>query len=43
VALDEVMDPHELDEDSRPRVLVEAGKLITEETSQAIEDAASRR
>src|ERR1700704_169352 len=39
VALDEVMDPHELDEDSRPRVLVEAGKLILEETSQAIEDA----
>src|SRR5207249_7074849 len=39
VALEEVMDPHELDEDSRPRVLVEAGKLITEETSQAIEDA----
>ena len=39
VALDEVMDPHELDEDGRPRVLVEAGKLITEETSQAIEDA----
>src|SRR6267378_1926830 len=39
VALDGVTDPHELDEDSRPRVLVEAGKLITEETSQAIEDA----
>ncbi|MGH7567509.1 MAG: DNA-directed RNA polymerase subunit beta', partial [Gemmatimonadales bacterium] len=39
VALDEVLDPHELDEDGRPKVLVEAGKLITEETSQAIEDA----
>ncbi|HET8713349.1 MAG TPA: DNA-directed RNA polymerase subunit beta', partial [Gemmatimonadales bacterium] len=39
VALEEVMDPHELDEDGRPKVLVEAGKLITEETSQAIEDA----
>ena len=39
VALEEVLDPHELDEDSRPKVLVEAGKLITEETSQAIEDA----
>jgi DNA-directed RNA polymerase subunit beta' len=39
VALDEVLDPHELDEDSRPRVLVEAGKLIDEETAQAIEDA----
>src|SRR5437867_4714789 len=37
VALEEVMDPHELDEDSRPRVLVEAGKLVIEETSQAIE------
>jgi DNA-directed RNA polymerase subunit beta' len=39
VALDEVMDPHELDEDGRPKVLVEAGKLVIEETSQAIEDA----
>jgi len=39
VALDEVADPHELDEDERPKVLVEAGKLITEETAQAIEDA----
>src|SRR2546427_11075137 len=39
VALDEVSDPHELDEDERPKVLVEAGKLITEETAQAIEDA----
>src|SRR5205823_14313940 len=39
VALDEVTDPHELDEDERPKVLVEAGKLITEETAQAIEDA----
>jgi DNA-directed RNA polymerase subunit beta' len=39
VALEEVLDPHELDEDGRPKLLVEAGKLITEETSQAIEDA----
>jgi DNA-directed RNA polymerase subunit beta' len=39
VALDEVLDPHELDEDGRPRVLVEAGKLIAEETAQSIEDA----
>src|SRR6266704_1129578 len=39
VALDEVTDPHELDEDERPKVLVEAGKLVIEETSQAIEDA----
>jgi len=39
VALDGVADPHELDEDERPKVLVEAGKLIDEETAQAIEDA----
>src|SRR5256712_4074052 len=39
VALDEVTDPHELDEDERPKMLVEAGKLIDEETAQAIEDA----
>src|SRR2546422_279840 len=39
VALEEVLDPHELDEDGRPKVLLEAGKLIAEETSQAIEDA----
>src|SRR5438477_199912 len=39
VALDEVTDPHELDEDERPKLLVEAGKLIDEETAQAIEDA----
>src|SRR5260370_29642364 len=39
VALDEVTDPHELDEDEQPKVLVAAGKLIDEETSQAIEDA----
>src|SRR2546426_7160107 len=39
VALEEVMDPHELDEDGRAKALVEAGKLVIEETSQAIEDA----
>src|SRR5216110_3051821 len=39
VALDVVSDPHELDEDERAKVLVEAGKLIDEETAQAIEDA----
>jgi DNA-directed RNA polymerase subunit beta' len=39
VALDEVVDPHELDEDGRPKVLVEAGTQVDEETSQAIEDA----
>jgi DNA-directed RNA polymerase subunit beta' len=39
VALDVVEDPHELDEGGRPKVLVEAGKLIDEETAQLIEDA----
>src|SRR3989441_1055614 len=39
VALDEVTDPHELDEDGRKKVLVEAGALIDEESAQAIEDA----
>ncbi|HEY6225153.1 MAG TPA: DNA-directed RNA polymerase subunit beta' [Gemmatimonadales bacterium] len=39
VALEEVTDPHELDEHGQPKVLVEAGRLIDEETAQAIEDA----
>ncbi len=39
VALEEVTDPHELDEHGRPKVLVEAGKQIDEDTSQQIEDA----
>src|ERR1041384_7226939 len=39
VGPDEVTDPHERCEDERPKVLVEAGKLIDEETAQAIEDA----
>jgi DNA-directed RNA polymerase subunit beta' len=39
VALDAVIDPHELDQHERPKVLVEAGRLIDEETAQAIEDA----
>ncbi|HEX9704617.1 MAG TPA: DNA-directed RNA polymerase subunit beta' [Gemmatimonadales bacterium] len=39
VALEEVADQHELDEDGRPTVLVEAGNLIDEETAQAVEDA----
>ncbi|HXF96115.1 MAG TPA: DNA-directed RNA polymerase subunit beta' [Gemmatimonadales bacterium] len=39
VALDTVVDPHELDEDGQPKVLVEAGRLIDEDTAQAIEDA----
>ena len=39
VALDDVSDPHELDEDGDQRILVQAGHLIDEETSAAIEDA----
>jgi len=39
VALEEVQDPHELDEHGQPRILAEAGRLIDEETAQAIEDA----
>jgi DNA-directed RNA polymerase subunit beta' len=39
VALEEVTDPHELDEHGRPKVLVEAGKQIDEDTAQQIEDA----
>jgi DNA-directed RNA polymerase subunit beta' len=39
VALEEVTDLHELDEHGQPKVLVEAGRLIDEETAQAIEDA----
>jgi DNA-directed RNA polymerase subunit beta' len=39
VALDVVEDPHELDQAGRRKVLVEAGKLIDEETAQLIEDA----
>jgi DNA-directed RNA polymerase subunit beta' len=39
VAADDIFDPHELDEHGDPRVLVAAGALISEETSQAIEDS----
>jgi DNA-directed RNA polymerase subunit beta' len=39
VALEEVTDAHELDEHSQPKVLVEAGRQIDEDTAQAIEDA----
>jgi DNA-directed RNA polymerase subunit beta' len=39
VALEEVLDPHELDEDGRPKVLVEAGELIEEDSAQRIEAA----
>ncbi len=39
VAADEVQDPHELDEHGDPKLLVGAGQLIDEATSNAIEDA----
>jgi DNA-directed RNA polymerase subunit beta' len=39
VALEEVTDLHELDEHGRPKVLVEAGTEIGEDTAQQIEDA----
>jgi DNA-directed RNA polymerase subunit beta' len=39
IALEEVTDPHELDEHGEPRVLVEAGKQIDEDMAQLIEDA----
>src|SRR5688572_27666526 len=39
VASEDVFDPHELDEDGDPRLLVEAGKLIDEEVSNAIDES----
>jgi DNA-directed RNA polymerase subunit beta' len=39
VAADDIFDPHELDDDGDPKVLVAAGQLIEEATAQAIEDA----
>ncbi len=39
VAADDVFDPMERDEAGRPRLLVEAGTLISEEMAQSIEDA----
>ena len=39
VAGEDVMDPHQLDEDGDPRVLVQAGQLVSEEIAAAIEDA----
>ncbi len=39
VAAEDVFDPHELDEDGDPQLLVQAGQLIDEETAAAIEDA----
>src|ERR671910_169239 len=39
VASEDVFDPHELDNDGDPRLLVEAGKLIDEDIANAIDDA----
>ena len=39
VAAEDVEDPHEVDESGRRTLLVEAGELIDEETSRAIEDS----
>jgi DNA-directed RNA polymerase subunit beta' len=39
VALEDIFDPHELDEDGDPRLLVQAGQLIEEEVADAVEDA----
>ncbi len=39
VAAEDVEDPHEIDESGRRTLLVEAGQLIDEESSRAIEDA----
>ncbi|MGB7212966.1 MAG: DNA-directed RNA polymerase subunit beta' [Gemmatimonadales bacterium] len=39
VAAEEVYDPHELDEFGDPKLLVQAGQLIDEDASVAIEDA----
>ena len=42
VAAEDVIDPLERDEAGRPRILVEAGTLIDEETADAIEDVGHR-
>jgi DNA-directed RNA polymerase subunit beta' len=39
VASEDVFDPHELDEDGDPKLIVQSGKLIDEEVSTQIEDA----
>jgi DNA-directed RNA polymerase subunit beta' len=43
VAAEDVFDPHELDEHGDPRLLVQAGHLITEEIADAIEEAGIER
>ncbi len=39
VAADNIFDPHEMDSDGDPRLLVEAGQLIDEEAADKIEEA----
>ena len=39
VSGEDVMDPHQLDEHGDPRLIVQAGQLVTEEIADAIEDA----
>jgi DNA-directed RNA polymerase subunit beta' len=43
VASEDVFDPHELDEDGDPRLLVAAGQLIDEVTADAVEEAGIER
>jgi DNA-directed RNA polymerase subunit beta' len=43
VASEDVFDPHELDEDGDPRLLVAIGQLIDEETADAVEEAGIER
>src|SRR4029079_17887247 len=39
VAAEDIVDPHMIDEGGRPRVLVEAGQMIDEETAQEVEES----
>jgi DNA-directed RNA polymerase subunit beta' len=43
VAGEDVMDPHQLDEHGDPRLIVQAGQLVSEEIADAIEDAGIER
>jgi DNA-directed RNA polymerase subunit beta' len=39
VAANDIFDPHELDEDGDPKLLVEAGKLIDEDAADKVDDS----
>jgi len=43
VAAEDVFDPHELDEDGDPRLLVQAGQLVDETVADAVDDAGIER